>query len=96
MATPGDPVEMKKNSKHQTAINTYQIRVSGRLDQRWSEWFDNFQIEYQDDYSIITGPVIDQPALHGVFAKIRDLGLEILLVEKTGMDQVNKNDRKTT
>jgi hypothetical protein len=70
--------------KNTTAKEIYQIRVRGHLDQKWSEWFDDFQIEYQDDSSIITGPVFDQPALHGIFTKIRVLGLEILLVKKIG------------
>jgi hypothetical protein len=67
-----------------TAKDIYQIRVRTHLDQRWTDWFEDFRIEYQDEYSIITGPVLDQPALHGLLAKIRDLGLEILLVEKLG------------
>ena len=73
---------MKNTSKNKAPKSIYHIRVGGHLDQRWSEWFGNFRIEYEDDCSIITGPVVDQPALHGVLAKIRDLGLEILLVEK--------------
>ena len=59
----------------------YLIRVRGYLDQRWSDWFDGFQIAYHGDETILTGSVVDQAALHGVLAKIRDLGLTILLVE---------------
>jgi hypothetical protein len=59
----------------------YQIRVRGHLDQRWSDWFENFTMEYQGEDTILTGPVADQAALHGAFTKIRDLGLTILLVE---------------
>jgi len=62
--------------------NIYQIRVRAHIDQRWSDWFDDFQIDYQDGNSIIRGPVPDQSALHGILTKLRDLGLEILLVEK--------------
>jgi N-acetylglutamate synthase-like GNAT family acetyltransferase len=74
--------KQKKDLKNGAANEIYQIRVRTHLDQRWSDWFDGFQIEYQNGYSIITGAVPDQSALHGVFAKIRDLGLEIMLVEK--------------
>ncbi len=58
----------------------YQIRVKGSLDQKWSDWFDGFTIEPFDGDTVLTGPVADQAALHGLFAKIRDLGLPILLV----------------
>lgn len=59
----------------------YRIRVRGRLANCWSDWFDGFQLRYQGDDTIMTGPVADQAALHGVLAKIRDLGLPILVVE---------------
>jgi hypothetical protein len=59
----------------------YCIRVRGHLDQRWSDWFDGFKMEYCDDDTILISPIVDQAALHGVLAKIRDLGLTILLVE---------------
>jgi hypothetical protein len=59
----------------------YRIRVRGHLDKRWADWFDGFEIAYRDEYTILTGSVPDQAALHGVLAKIRDLGLTILLVE---------------
>ena len=59
----------------------YRIRVRGHLDRRWSDWFDGFELVYGDKDTILTGPVIDQAALHGMLAKIRDLGLSILLVE---------------
>ncbi|MBU1750521.1 MAG: hypothetical protein KKA73_22795 [Chloroflexi bacterium] len=59
----------------------YEIRVQGRLDQRWSAWFDGLTITPQaHDETTLTGPVNDQPALHGLLAKIRDLGLPLLSV----------------
>ena len=61
----------------------YRIRVKGNLDQKWSDWFDGFTITPQaDDETLLTGPVVDQAALHGLLAKIRDLGLPILLVKQ--------------
>ncbi len=65
---------------------TYQIKVQGRLDKGWSEWFDNMAITVanSDDRTTITtltGPVTDQTALHGLLARIRDLGLFLLLVQ---------------
>jgi hypothetical protein len=65
----------------------YEIRVRGRLDQRWSDWFGGFTITCGDDGdSLLIGPVVDQAALHGLLAKIRDLGvplLSVMLVEPT-------------
>lgn len=61
----------------------YKIMVKGHLDQKWSDWFDGFSIEFQpDDETLLVGPVNDQPALHGLLAKLRDLGLPILNIER--------------
>ena len=61
----------------------YRIRVKGNLEQKWSDWFDGFTITPQaNDETLLTGPVEDQAALHGLLAKIRDLGLPILLVRR--------------
>jgi hypothetical protein len=61
----------------------YQIRVKGNLDQKWADWFDGFTITSQPgDETLLTGPVADQAALHGLLSKVRDLGLPLLLVER--------------
>jgi hypothetical protein len=60
----------------------YQIRILGALDQSWSEWFDGFTISQQGGETLLAGIVIDQAALHGILAKINDLGLSILSVER--------------
>ena len=60
----------------------YQIRVKGTLDQSWSDWFDSFTITQQNGETLLAGQVIDQAALHGILAKINDLGLVILSVER--------------
>jgi hypothetical protein len=61
----------------------YEIRVQGNLDAKWSDWFDGFTISQQaNDETLLTGQVVDQPALHGLLAKIRDLGLPLLSVER--------------
>lgn len=60
----------------------YAIRVSGHLDQRWAEWFEGLTLTRDaDGTSCLTGLLPDQAALHGVFYKIRDLGLPILSVQ---------------
>lgn len=59
----------------------YAIRVRGVLDPGWSAWFAGMAV-YSDgpDESVIVGPVVDQAALHGLLAKIRDLGLPLISV----------------
>jgi hypothetical protein len=59
----------------------YRLHLRGHLDPRWSDWFSGFEIEHSGEDTILTGDVPDQAALHGILAKIRDLGLPILLVE---------------
>lgn len=59
---------------------TYQIRVKGGLDARWAAWFNGMTVTVADDETIIAGCVSDQSALHGLLAKIRDLGLPLLSV----------------
>ena len=60
----------------------YQIKVTGILDEKWSDWFDGFMITPMEGETVLKGPVIDQGALHGLLAKIRDLGLTLLSVEQ--------------
>jgi len=64
-------------------LEIYQIVVKGHLDQEWSEWFDGLTITTMDTgETILTGPVVDQTALHGVLIKIRDLGLPLLRLSR--------------
>ena len=66
----------------------YQIRVRGNLDRKWSDWFDGFTITLQaNDETLLVGPVADQAALHGLLAKIRDLGLPLLSVRRIKTEQ---------
>jgi hypothetical protein len=61
----------------------YEIRVKGVLESRWSAWFEGLQISSEEsDVTVIAGPVTDQAALHGLLAKIRDLGLPLLSVQR--------------
>ena len=61
----------------------YEIRVKGNLDPQWADWFDGFTlITQENDETLLTGQVVDQPALHGLLARIRDLGLPLLSVQQ--------------
>jgi hypothetical protein len=63
----------------QVRQEVYQIVVKGHLDSEWSEWFDGMTITLVGNgETILTGPIVDQTALHGVLIKIRDLGLPLL------------------
>lgn len=62
-----------------TGPRRYELRVVGRLDERWSEWFDGLVVDSRDDgTSTLTGPVADQAQLHGILARVRDLGVTLL------------------
>lgn len=61
----------------------YLIRVKGHLDLERSSWFDGLAITHTiDGETILSGPIADQAALHGVLAKVRDLGLSLLEVKQ--------------
>jgi hypothetical protein len=66
----------------------YQIKVKGLLDSKWSDWFDGFTITpLGNGETLLTGPVVDQAALHGLLNKIRDIGLPLLSVNKVDTDE---------
>ena len=61
----------------------YEIRIRGVLDSRWSSWFDGLELTSdQAGQTTITGPVVGQAALHGLLAKIRDMGLPLRSVRR--------------
>ena len=64
-------------------VERYQIRVQGQLDPAWSEWLGGLQITWDGDgNSVLPGSVADQTALHGVVARVRDLGLPLLALRR--------------
>ena len=63
----------------------YTLRVKGRLDPRWGDWFDGFTFTGETDgTTTLTGAVADQARLHGLLTKIRDLGITLISLEATG------------
>jgi len=65
----------------------YRIRVRGYLDPAWSTWFDSLTVAHPDDGTTeLAGPLVDQAALFGLLARLRDLGVTLLLVERLTFD----------
>ena len=73
----------------------YRIKVKGHLDRRWTEWFGGLTITLEDNgETLLTGPVEDQAALHGLLRKVRDLGLPLISVTRAQTDQIDGPDSK--
>ena len=70
------------NGRDYDKASVYQIRIQGMLDASWSDWFDGFSISIEGSETVLRGTVIDQAALHGILAKLNDLGLPIICVER--------------
>jgi hypothetical protein len=66
----------------------YRIRIRGHLDPTWSTWFDSLTVTQADDGTTeLVGPLVDQAALFGLLARLRDLGATLLLVERQAADR---------
>ena len=71
----------------------YQITVKGHLNPNWANWFDGLTITpLPNGTTAISGPVIDQAALHGLLRKVRDLGMPLLSVTRVSLDQADAKD----
>ena len=72
----------------------YEICLQGHLDARWSDWFDGLTIALEDNgNTCLTGPIADQAALHGLLAKIRDLGLPLIsLTRVSSLQETESKD----
>ena len=65
----------------------YEIRVGSHLDQRWSDWFEGMEVTQAFNRSgspitVLTGTIVDQAALHGILASVRDIGIPIISVNR--------------
>jgi hypothetical protein len=73
----------------------YEIRVADVLDSRWAAWFNGLQISGQGEETVICGLLADQPALHGLLTKVRDLGLCLISVRRLDDGQTQQTWRNT-
>ena len=81
----------KSNAKSDsTQATVYQIRIKGHLDSQWADWFGGLAITLEDNGdTLLTGPVIDQAALHGLLKKVRDLGMPLVSVNRIESGQMS-------
>jgi hypothetical protein len=75
----------------------YQIKIEGHLGNQWTDWFEGLSITLEGDGdTVITGPVIDQAALHGLLKKVRDLGMPLLSVNRLEPGQEHATETKSS
>ena len=73
----------------------YQIRIQGHLGRPWTDWFGGLTITLEDNGdTLLTGPLVDQAALHGLLKKVRDLGMPLLSVNRVKPGQADVPDVK--
>jgi len=83
----------------ETPTVIYEIQVEGQLSPQWVDWFEGLSISLEEDgNTLLTGPVADQAALHGLLKKIRDLGMPLISVNRvqfheTHQDRSNKEKK---
>ena len=77
-------------------LMVYQIRIKGHLGSQWTDWFGGLSIALEEDGdTLLTGPVVDQAALHGLLKKVRDLGLPLASVSPLEHGQADQSDVKS-
>jgi hypothetical protein len=65
-----------------------EIQLQGQIDEQWSEWFEGLTITHTEQgETVLTGFVSDQAALHGLLAKVRDLGLTLVSVNSAEIEE---------
>ncbi|PKN97331.1 MAG: hypothetical protein CVU42_16470 [Chloroflexi bacterium HGW-Chloroflexi-4] len=74
----------------------YEIRIKGHLDNKWTDWFEGLTITLEDNGdTLLTGPVVDQAALHGLLKKVRNLGMPLVSVSPVEHGEANQSNFKS-
>jgi len=86
---------IRNQKTNPSQLLVYQIRIKGHLGRHWADWFDDLAITLEEDGdTLITGPVIDQAALHGLLKRVRDLGMPLVSVSPLEPGQADTPDGK--
>ena len=81
------------NDRDQPVV--YQIRLKGHLGSQWTDWFDGLTITLEPGGdTLLTGPLVDQAALHGLLKKVRDLGMPLISVRPLEPGRADPPDGK--
>ena len=80
---------MKKRPKRVFPLR-YTIKVEGCLDKKWADWFEGMTVSHEGEMTVLEGPVKDQAHLHGLLARVRDLNLTLISVERGESGQKRK------
>ena len=78
---PSQSRPARRNSNFEDAV-VYQICVEGQLESKWADWFEGFTLTWEGETTLLTGLAVDQAALYGLFARLRDLNLTLLSVQR--------------
>ncbi len=90
-----DRVMSNELNSEKTQPMIYQIRIKGHLGRHWTDWFEGLTITLEDnDETLLTGPVLDQAALHGLLRKVRDGGMQLVSVMRVKPDPAEASDVK--
>lgn len=86
----------KLNSKSDARqAMVYEFRIKGHLGCQWTDWFGGLTITLEDNGdTLLTGPVVDQAAVHGLLKKVRDLGMPLISVNRIESEQADTSDVK--
>ena len=83
----------QKSNPDANQQTVYQFRIKGHLGPQWMGWFEGLTVTLEEDgNTLLSGPMIDQSAMHGVLKKIRDLGMPLLSMNPIDSDPAAKTD----
>jgi len=85
--------ELPASHEKRAEAGIYEIRIKGHLTLRWAEWFEGLSFRHESDgTTLLSGPVADQAALHGLLKRVRDLGLPLVSVIEIKLEPKDKPD----
>lgn len=88
-ATTVEELRQQMMTKH-TPTEVFEIRLKGHLHERWAKWFNGMTITLTEEGdTVLTGPIVDQAALHGLLKKVRDVGLPLRSLHCLSSDQTS-------